>query len=52
MNKPLIARTEDTIVISFNGRKVIKPIKDYKNMTDDEIAIKYIGARNIKNNRS
>ena len=51
MKKPLIERNEDNIVISYNGKRLIKPLDKYKNMTDEEIVNEFVKVRNIKNNR-
>lgn len=51
MKKPLVVRSGESVIVSFNGKKIIKSLKEFENMTDDEIAIKYISTRNIKNNR-
>lgn len=51
MKKPLIARSENNIVISYNGKRLIKPLDKYKNMTDEEIVSEFVKVRNIKNNR-
>lgn len=51
MKNPLIARNEDSIVISHNGKRLVKPLDKYKYMTDEEIVNEFVRVRNIKNNR-
>lgn len=51
MNKPLIIRNKNNIIISFNGRKLIQPLSKYKDMTDEEIILEFSKIRNVKNNR-
>lgn len=50
MKKPLIVRSNDNVIISYNGRKLIEPINKYKNMSEEEILNSFIKVRNIKNN--
>ena len=51
MSKPLIVRNKDTIIISYNGKKLIQPIEKYQNMTNEEIIKQFIKVRSIKNNK-
>jgi hypothetical protein len=50
MEKPLIIKNKDNVIISYNGRKLIEPIDKYKNMSDKEILNNFIKIRNIKHN--
>lgn len=36
--KPLVIKTDSEVIISFNGRKLIKPLYDYKDLSEEEIA--------------
>lgn len=51
INKPLITRNEDSITISYNGKRLVQSLDKYKGMTDEEIIEQFTKVRNIKNNR-
>lgn len=48
MKQPLIIRDNVHIIISYNGRKLVKSAEQHQDMTDDQIIQKYIKIRNIK----
>lgn len=37
MNKPLVLKTDQEVIICFNGKRLVQPLEMYKDMTDDEI---------------
>lgn len=40
--KPLVVKTDSEVIISFNGRKLIKPLCQYKDLSEEEIANSFV----------
>ncbi len=47
--KPLIIRNSKEVIISFGGVKLVKPLSEYIDMTDNEIIEKFMTERGEKN---
>lgn len=48
MKKPLILKSKNEIMVSFNGKRLIIPMNSkYKNMSDSEIVNDFLISRNL-----